>query len=120
MNKKNNKRIGIFIYDWGMYHYIKDFAIKFAETGYFVDIFFKDWDLRPDYANTDQFNLYNNIRFYNFTTKATNRQVFKRRCKRLLNMIAIPFSIPLNDRADEIINRDILNQSKEIIGTSQL
>lgn len=119
MNEKNNKRIGIFVYDWGMYHYIKDFAIKFAEAGYLIDIFHKDWDVRQNYVNTNDFDLYGNIRFFNFTTKASRRQVFKRRYRRLLNKIAIFFSQARNDRPDEIINRNILNKSREIIGTTQ-
>ena len=117
MDEKTNKRIGVFVYGWGMYHYIKDFAIKLAGAGYLVDIFYKDWDVRPTYANTKDFDLNDNIRFFNFTTKATKRQVFRRRYKRLLNKIAILFSLSQNDRPDEIIDRDILNKSREIIGT---
>ena len=119
MDEKNNKRIGIFVYDWGMYHYIKDLAIKLAEAGYLVDIFFKDWDVRPNYANTNDFDLHENIRFYNFTTKATRQQVFKRRYIRMLNKIAILFSVPRNYTPEEIIDGKILDRSKEIIGTSQ-
>jgi glycosyltransferase involved in cell wall biosynthesis len=119
MDEKNNKRIGIFVYDWGMYHYIKDLAIKLAEAGYLVDIFFKDWDVRPNYTDINNFDLNENIRFYNFTTKATRRQVFKRRYIRMLNKIAIIFSVPRNDTPEKIIDRNILDRSKEIIGTSQ-
>jgi glycosyltransferase involved in cell wall biosynthesis len=119
MDRKNHKRIGMFIYDWGMYHYCKDLAIKLAEAGYLVDIFFKDWDVRPNYANTNDLDLNENIRFYNFTTKPTRRQVFSRRFIRMLNKIAILFSVPRNDTPEKIVDRNILDRSKEIIGTSQ-
>jgi glycosyltransferase involved in cell wall biosynthesis len=118
MDEKTIKRIGLFVYDWGMYHYIKDFAIKLAEAGYLVDIFYKDWAIRLKYANTNDFDLYDNIRFFNFTTKATRRQVFKGRYNKLLNKIAIPFSIPRNDPPEKIIDRNILKRSQEIIGAS--
>lgn len=119
MDERNNKRIGLFEYDWSMYHYIKDFAIKLAEAGYLVDVFFKDLDVSPDYANTNDFSCYPNIRYYNFTTPATRRQAIRRRYIRLLNKLAIPLSIPRNDAPEEIIDRHILERSKEIIGTSQ-
>jgi hypothetical protein len=47
-----------------MYSFIKDFAIKFAEAGYMVDIFFKDLAIRPDFAKTSEFKLYKNIRIF--------------------------------------------------------
>ncbi len=101
-----------------MYHYTKDLAIKFAEAGYLVDIFFKNWGITYDFANTNDFRLYRNIRFFDFTTKATRRQVLKLKYKRLLNKIAISFSLPRIDTPDEIIDRDILNKAKGIIGTT--
>lgn len=119
MDQIDRKKIGLFVYDWGMYHYIKDLAIKLAEAGYFVDLFFKDWDVRLDYADTSEFAHNQNIRFYNFTTKVTARDVFVRRKNRLLNKIAIPLSIPRNDLAEKIIDHGILKQSREIIGTDQ-
>jgi hypothetical protein len=119
MNEKTNKRIGIFEYEWSIYHFIKDFAVKLAEAGYLVDIFHKNWDFKPNFANTKDFSLNENIRFFNFTTRATRSQVYKRRYKRLLNKIAIPFSFPRNDKPEEIIDRHILDKSREIVGTSQ-
>jgi glycosyltransferase involved in cell wall biosynthesis len=119
MQQRNNKRIGIFEYDWSMYHYVKDFAIKFTEAGYWVDIFLKDWNITPDFANTSDLTLNKNIRFFNFTTQETRRQAIKRKYTRLLNKIAIPLSIPRNDTPEEIIARNVLERSKEIIGTSQ-
>jgi glycosyltransferase involved in cell wall biosynthesis len=119
MNDKKNKRIGVFEYDWSMYSFIKDFCIKLAEAGYSVDIFYKDWDIGPDCTNTDDFKCYQNIRFFNFTTKATRRQVIRRGLTRLLNKLAMFFSFPHNERPHKIINRQILDKSKEIIGPSQ-
>lgn len=118
MNENTHKRIGLFEYDWSMYHYTKDFAIKLAEAGYLIDIFFKDFDVSPDYANTNDFNGYPNIRYFNFTTPEIRRQAFRRRYIRLLNKIAISLSIPRKDVPEEIIDRRILHKSKEIIGTS--
>lgn len=119
MLEKTNNRIGLFIYDWGMYHYIKDFAIKFAEAGYFVDIFYKYWDSAYDFANINDLELNQNIRFLNFSTRISSRQVIERRYIRLLNKIAILFSIPRNDKPDDLLDRDIFNKSKEIIAASQ-
>jgi len=78
MNDKRNKRIGIFEYDWSMYSFIKDFALKLAEAGYLVDIFFKDWEVALEITNTNDFKRYENIRFFNFTTRGTIRQVIRR------------------------------------------
>lgn len=114
-----NKRIAIFEYDWSMYSFIKDYAIKFAEAGYFVDIFFKDWDIRPDFAKVSEFKIYKNIRFFDFTTRPTGSQILRRRFKRLLNKIALRFSVKLKDKPDDIIDHDILSKSKEIINQSQ-
>lgn len=119
MDKKNSKRIGIFEYDWSIYHYIKDFAIQLAEAGYLIDIYLKDWDVRPNLANTNDFSLHGNIRFFNLTTKETRRQAIMRKCNKLLNKMAIAFALPRNRRPDQIIDRDILRRSKEIMGTSQ-
>lgn len=57
MDQSNPKRIGIFEYDWSIYHYIKDFAMKLAEAGYLIDIFLKDWDVGPNLANTRDFSV---------------------------------------------------------------
>lgn len=119
MDRKNPQRIGIFEYDWSMYHYVKDLAIKLAEAGYLVDIFLRDWNVTPNFANINDFSLNENIRFFNFTTQETRRQAIKRKYTRLLNKIAIPLSIPRNDTPEEIIDRDVLKRSKEIIGMSQ-
>ncbi len=118
MNLENHKKIGLFVYDWGMYHYIKDMVIKLAEAGYNVDLFFKDWDYRPHFADTTEFEHNPKIRFFNFTTKVTPRDLFLRRKNRLLNILAIQFSIPRNDPPEKIIDRAILNKSREIIGTA--
>ena len=115
----NNKRIGVFEYDWLLYSFIKDFVIKLAEAGYSIDIFFKDWDIRPDFAQTSEFNLYENIRFIDFTTKVTVHQRIRRKFKKWLSKLAIILSIELKDKPEDIIDRAILNKSKEIIGESQ-
>ncbi len=119
MNDKSNRRIGIFEYDWSMYHYTKDFAIKLAQAGYLVDIFLKDWDVRFNLTNTNDFKIYENIRYFNFTTKETRRQAIKRKYTRLLNKIAILLSITRKDAPEKIIDRNILKRSIQIIGTSQ-
>jgi len=119
MNTSDPKKVGLFVYDWGMYHYIKDLAIKLAEAGYFVDLFFKDWDVRPQYADISEFDSYPTIRFFNFTTKISTRGVFIRRKDRLLNKIAMLFSIPRNFPPQKIIEGVLLKRSMEIIGTNQ-
>ena len=119
MDDVKNKRIGIFEYDSSMYSFIKDYAIKLVEAGYSIDIFFKDWDIRPDFAKTSEFKLYENIRFFDFTTRPTGSQIIRRRIKRLLNKMAIYFSVKLKDKPEDIIDHNILNKSKEIISQSQ-
>lgn len=119
MKQRNNRRIAIFEYDWSMYHYTKDLALKLAEASYLVDIFFKDWTVTLPFANTNAFSLNENIRFFNFTTKKTRYHALKRKYTRLLNTIAIPLSIRRNDAPKKIIHRNILKRSKEIVGTSQ-
>ncbi len=114
-----NKRIGIFEYDWSLYSFIKDLSLKLAEAGYSVDIFFKDTDIKRDYARTDEFKIYENIRFYDFTTRQTKSQVIKIRFKKLLNLIALFFALKIRDKADDIIDKRILKRSREIIGKSQ-
>ena len=105
MYDKKNKRIGLFEYDWSFYGFIKDFALKLAEAGYSVDFFLKDWDIGPDFAKTGEFELYENIRFYNFTIQPTKSQVLRRKFIRLLNIIAIFFSIKLQGKPDDIIDQ---------------
>lgn len=112
-------KIGIFIYDWGMYHYIKDLAIKLAEGGFFVDVFFKDWDLRPDFTDTTDFKRDTKIRFYNFTSKATSLVVFTRRLIRVLNRILMSLNIAFNFKPTQIISPKILKKSIEIIGSDK-
>ena len=119
MNDNANKRIGIFEYDWSMYSFIKDFAVKLAEAGYFVDIFFRDWEVGRQCIDNSEFNLYQNIRFFDFTIQPTRRQIFKRRYNRLLNRLAILFRLPRNEGPNDIIDQRILNKTKEIIGKSQ-
>ena len=102
-----------------MYHYIKDLAIKLAEAGYFIDLFFKDWDVRPQYADTREFDSYPTIRFFNFTTKVTPRGVLIRRKDRLLNKTAMLFSIPRNFPPGKIIDSVLLKRSMEIIGSNK-
>lgn len=115
MNVITKKRVGLFVYDWGMYHYIKDFAIKLAEYGYCIDIFFKDWDIRPKLVDTNEFQQFKNINFFNFTISLTMWQMIKRRSTKLLNIIAIFFKIPRNGNPEKLINQEILNKSRKIV-----
>jgi hypothetical protein len=119
MTQRTKKRIGIFEYDWSMYHYTKDFAIKLAEAGYLVDIFLKDWDVRPSFADTTEFGRKENIRFFDFTAHESRRQAIRRKYTRLLNKIAIRLAIPRNEREERIIDRSILQRSQDIIRTSR-
>lgn len=119
MNQKNNKRIGLFEYMGALYHYTKDLAIKLAEAGYLVDIFFKNEYDEIIPANTNDFCINENIRFFDFTTKATRHQKIKQRYKKLVNKIAIHFSVPKNDKPEDIIDQKILKKSREIIEKRQ-
>jgi glycosyltransferase involved in cell wall biosynthesis len=118
MNEKN-KRIGIFEYDWRMYDFIKDLAIRLAETGYGVDIFYKDVYVRPDFANIREFDLYENIRFFNFTTRKTRQQILLTKMEKLRNLLAMYFRVPIRAKPHEIIDHNILSKSRNIIGESQ-
>lgn len=113
------KRIGIFVYNMSIQHYIKDFVIKSAEAGYLIDLFLKDWSIRPNFANTNDFALYENIRFFDFTTKETGIQAINRRYIKLLNKMAMWCSAPRNYGPNRIIDRDVMARSKEIVKKSK-
>lgn len=119
MDESPAKRIGIFVYNMSIQHYIKDFAIKFAEAGYFVDLFHKDWNVRPNFVDTNDFAPYKNIRFHNFTTRETRLQAIRRKYTRIINIMAISLSLPRNYNPDKIIDRDAYYRSMEIIKASQ-
>lgn len=84
MDPRKANRIGIFQYDWPMYGFIKEFVIKLAQAGYFVDVFQKDPDVIIDFANLEQFAQYDNVRYFNFKTSSTLRCKIVRRFQRLL------------------------------------
>jgi len=111
-------RLAIFLYDCSLYSYLKDLAIKLVEVGYAVDIFLKDWDINPDFAGISAFRLHENIRVFDFTSRPTRSQVMRRRAKRLFNRLALCVSLELQDKPEDIIDRSILNRSKEIVNES--
>jgi glycosyltransferase involved in cell wall biosynthesis len=114
-----SNRIGLFEYDLSMYGFMKDFIVKLAEAEYSVDVFFKDWDVRPDFTNIRDFDCHDNIRFFDFTTRPTRGQVLRRRIQRLFNRLAIRFAIQLGEKPEHTIDRTILVRSKEILEQSQ-
>jgi len=115
INKMNKKSIAIFEYDWSIYHYVKDFVIKLAEAGYLVDIFLKDADFGLHFADTSEFSRFDGIRFFDFTTKETIGQALKHKYIKLLNKMAIACRVPRNYRPDQIIDRNVLSRSREIV-----
>lgn len=119
MSESNVKRIGIFVYNSPIFHYIKDFVIKIADDGFMVDLFLKDCTIRHSFSNTNDFALNKNIRFYDLTSKETRLQTIQRKCMRLSNKIALALSCPRNYQLESIINGAILNKSNEILKTSQ-
>ncbi len=119
MKNNRNQRIALFECDWSMYTFIKDFIVKLADVGYSVDVFFRDWQVGRQCTDTNEFKLYGNVRFFDFTTPPTRAQVFRRRYKRLLNRAAILLSLPRDDNPDDIIDHSLLNKARGIIGTTQ-
>jgi hypothetical protein len=118
MNCSEPRRIGIFEYDWSMYGLTKDFAVKLAESGYLVDIFYKDVDQERGFADTSELEQYATVRYFNFTTRLSRFQVWLRRFKRLTNRFALRMSIKVHDTPYQIISPEILRDSQFIVGQS--
>lgn len=119
MDKIEERRIGIFEYDWSMYGFIKDFVIKLAEAGYSVDIFFKDLNIGLNFADASQFGSYSNIRYYYFTTRTSLNQRLIRKFKKLLSILTMGLSKNFKARPENIIDNKILRKTKKIINESQ-
>ena len=114
MDRKEERRIGIFEYDWSMYSFIKDFIIKLAEAGYLVDIFYKRPNVNLDFTNSEQFIHYSNIRYFNFNASNTMARRIMRKFKRLLRRLSWNYK----QNPKSIIDCEILLNSKKIINES--
>jgi glycosyltransferase involved in cell wall biosynthesis len=115
MDRIEERRIGIFEYDWSMYSFIKDLVIRLAEAGYFVDIFQKSPNASFDFTNSEQFKHYSNVRYFNFNTSNTLARKIVRKFKRLFTRLNLDCLQNLNN----IIDREILLTSKQIINESR-
>ena len=71
LDRKEERKIGIFEYDWSMYSFVKDFVIKLAEAGYLVDIFHKTQMLAWNFTNSQQLRNYRNVRYFRFNISNT-------------------------------------------------
>ncbi len=89
--------------------------MKLVEAGFSVDVFVKDWDITPDVANTGELRVQQNVRFFEFTTRPTKRQVITRRVQRFISWLAIRFGIELSAKAEDIIDPAILARSNDIV-----
>lgn len=84
-------RIAICQYDWSMYSFIKEFVVKLAEAGYLVDVFQKDPSGSMEFADSDVFKRYHNIRYFKFATSSVLTQVFVRKIKKLIGRMSKRF-----------------------------
>jgi glycosyltransferase involved in cell wall biosynthesis len=109
------RRIGIFEYDWSMYSFIKDLVIKLAEAGYVVDIFQKSPNDDLDFTNAEQFNHYKNVRYFTFNTSNTLARKIVRKSKGLLARVNSDYK----QDPKNIIDSEILLKSKKIINESR-
>jgi glycosyltransferase involved in cell wall biosynthesis len=115
MDRKEERRIGIFEYDWSMYSFIKDLVIKLAEAGYKVDIFHKKPNVSLDFTNSEQFGHYKNVRYFNLSTSNTIARKIVRKFKGLLGRLNWDYlQNPRN-----IIDREILLRSTKIVNESR-
>jgi len=115
MSAIKEKRIGIFEYDWSLYSFMKDFAIKLAEAGYLVDIFQKDPIINPGFADIQQLNNMTNIRIINFSVRSTLFHKFSRKISKLLGRIDQDFYLnPKN-----LLDRSVLRKSRRVFVESQ-
>jgi glycosyltransferase involved in cell wall biosynthesis len=115
MDIKEERRIGIFEYDWSMYSFIKDLVIKLAEAGYKVDIFHKDPNINLDFTNPEQFRHYSNVRYFNLNTSNTLVQKIVRKFIGLLRRLNWDYL----QNPKNIIDHDILLRSKQIVSESR-
>lgn len=113
-NTRDVGRIGIFQYDWAMYSFIKEFIIKLAETGYAVDIFQKDPNIKIDFTDTNIFTYHNNIRYYNFKSSNTLAQRIVRKGKRMLEILSENY----RQNKSSFLDGDIILRSKNIVKKS--
>ncbi len=115
MRGEEERRIGIFEYDWSMYSFIKDFVVKLADVGYFVDVFQKNPSVSFDFANAEQFKQRSNVRYFSFNASNTLARKIVRRLRGLWSRLCWAPMLNLYD----IIDRDILFRSKQIVNTSR-
>lgn len=109
------KRIGIFEYDWALYSFIKDFAIKLAEVGYLVDIFQKDPGLNQNFADVEQLNHLTKIRLINFSIKESPTSELIRKFRKLVGRVDKDFYLNPKNQLD----RNILRKSRKIFDESR-
>jgi glycosyltransferase involved in cell wall biosynthesis len=114
MHSKEIGRIGIFEYEWSMYGFTREFIVKLADAGYFIDIFQKDPDFNRDFAYAEQFTKYNNIRYFNLKTPNTLRRKIGRRLKKLFALCSCNNSL----NARRFIDSEILQRSTALVTKS--
>jgi glycosyltransferase involved in cell wall biosynthesis len=114
MNIKEEKRIGIFEYDWSLHGFIKDLVIMLAEAGYLVDIFQKNPNNGLNFTNVEQFKHYSNVRYFNFSTSTTLVQKIVRKFKGLLGRLSRNY----RQNPKSFIDSEILLRSKKIVSES--
>ncbi len=102
---KDEKRIGLFEYDWALYSFIKDFAIKLVEAGYRVDIFQKDPSFNPNFANVEQLKCLPNIRVFYFSVKESLAYKLIRKFSKMVGRIAKGFYLDPKNQLDHYVLR---------------
>ena len=119
MRKREQQRLGLFVYEWAMYSLMKDFAVKLAESGYLVDIFYKAMPAPIELADVHALYSHQNIRYFDSTEPQTWSGNLARRARILLNRAAITLRIPRNYRPECIVDHKTLAQSRRIVGSAR-
>lgn len=115
MDKEKSRRIGVFVYDWSMYTFIKDFVIKLAEAEFAVDIFHKDPDISSDFTKIEEFTHHDNVRYFKFNTSNGLWPTLVRRWQRCVGRVKSDY----REKVKHIIDRAILVRSRKITAESK-
>lgn len=115
MQYSKEKRIGIFEYDWSLYSFVKDLALKLVDAGYVVDIFQKDPYFNPGFANYDQIANLSQVRILNFSIRESLQYKIVRKIRKTVGRFDKYFFLnPKN-----LLDRGVLRKSKKIIVKSE-
>lgn len=104
-------RIGIFEYDWALYSFVKELAIKLTEQGYLVDFFQKDPGVGLQFSSLEHIINQPGLRFFNFHLPNSIIQRIWWKWLRFLSR----FDYDLSENPKILIDPTIYRKSKRIV-----